>query len=427
MQVTVERTGPCEAKVSFTVPREVFDREYRAALKASGKNVKMKGFRAGKVPEQILEREFGAQVRQKAVEHFLNQAYQKAVQENELKPVGHERIALDAIDLAEGADLAHSFEISLAPDFEIADYKGLEVTTELEPVSDEEIAEAVADLRLQRSTPEEAGEAGIPEDGLALCKVVWAVDGETLLERDGVRLAPLAPPPGVDAKAFQEALQGKHAGDAFELELTVPADFHEEERRGQTGTCTVTVSEAYAMTPPSDEELWKLLGVESRGEFESTARERLEQAKQFQENARQETVLLEGLIDKHDFALPTRMVEQQLDVRKQVLRQELGQAGVPEDQHDAQVEERAEELAAATEKAVRALFLVNRIAAAEELKVENEDLQREVQAIAQRHGARVEEVIEYYRKNNLFQQMQIELLERKVRVFLRENAKIVEP
>ena len=71
MQVSVDKTGPCEAKVSFSVPREDFDREYQAALKASAKNVTMKGFRAGKIPAKILEKEFGEQVRQHAIEHFM--------------------------------------------------------------------------------------------------------------------------------------------------------------------------------------------------------------------------------------------------------------------------------------------------------------------------------------------------------------------
>jgi trigger factor len=99
---------------------------------------------------------------------------------------------------------------------------------------------------------------------------------------------------------------------------------------------------------------------------------------------------------------------------------------VAEDELDAKIAEQDDELNAATEKAVRALFLINVIAENEEIRVENDDMVAEVQAIAQRHQAKVEDVVEHYKKNNLIQQMQIELLERKVRVFLRENAKVVE-
>lgn len=428
MQVSVDKSGPCEAKVSFSVPRADFDREYQAALKANSKNVRLKGFRPGKVPAKILEKEFGPQVRQHAIEHFLGKAFEQAVQENDLKPVGHERVDVDQLEFADGADLEHTFTISLRPEFELGEYQGLEVESELEPVVDGELEEAITDLRMQRSTPAplEDGE-GLPEDGQAMCKLEWTVDGETILDRDGLRMSPLAPPPGVDGDAYKEAMTSKQSGESFELDLTVPQDFDQEEQRGKTGTCRVTLGESFKMSPPADEELWGLLGVESQEEFDKVARERMEEAKQQQENGRQETVLLEGLIDTHEFELPQMMVDNQIAIRKQQLGQQLAQSGVPEDQLEAKVEEQADELASAAQKSIRALFIVDTIAEKEGIKVEEQDLQQEVHAIAQRHGASVEDVVEHYRKNNLLSQLQIELLERKVRAFLRENAKITEP
>jgi len=138
-------------------------------------------------------------------------------------------------------------------------------------------------------------------------------------------------------------------------------------------------------------------------------------------------VLLEGLIDRHAFELPAMMVENQLTMRKNQFAQQLMQGGVPAEELEAKVEERASELAEATEKSVRALFLVEAIAQKEELKVEEQDFQQEIQAVAARHGASVEDVVEHYKQNNLFPQLQMELLERKVRAFLRENATVTEP
>ncbi len=427
MQVSVDKTGPCEAKVSFSVPREDFDREYQAALKASAKNVTMKGFRAGKIPAKILEKEFGEQVRQHAIEHFMGKAFDQAVEENELQPVGHERVDISEIDMAGSGDLEHSFSISLKPEIELGSYKGLEVTNELEPVSDEEISEAIADLRMQQSTPGPVDESGLPEDGQALCKLTWTCGDETLLEREGLRMAPLAPPPGVDAEQFKEKMVGGQAGLAFELEMKIPDDFEREDMRGKDGNCAIEITEAFQMTPPPDEDVWKMLGVDSAEEFDKVARERMGEAKQNQENMRQETALLEGLIGAHEFDLPAQMVENQLENRRLQLRQQLTQNGVEEDGLDAAVAEREEELQETTQKGVRALFLVSAIAEAEELKVEESEMTAELQSIAQRHGAQYDEVVEHYRKNGLFQQLQMELLERKVRVLLRENAKTTEP
>jgi trigger factor len=428
VQVSVDKTGPCEAKVTFSVPRSDFDREYQAALKASGKKLSMKGFRPGKVPVKILEKEFGTQVRVQAIEFFMGKAYDQAVKDNELQPIGHERVDIENIELEEGADLGHCFTISLKPLIELANYKGLEVVDELPPVLDQEIDDAEADLRMQHSTPTALEDgAGLPEDGQAMCNLEWTVDGESLLAREGLRLAPLAALPGVEAENYKAGLTGAKNGDAVEMDLTVPDDFENEEARGKTGTCTVTVLEGFEMQPPADEEIWKLLEVESRDEFQKIARERIGDAKQQQENQRQESILLEKVIESHEFDLPSMMVANQLESRKGQMRQQLTQNGVPEEEHEAKLEENSDQLAADTEKAVRALFLVNAIAEKEELKVEEADMAAEMQSIAARHQAKVEEVVEHYRKNNLFQQVQIELLERKVRVFLRENAKITEP
>lgn len=427
MQISVEKTGPCEADVSFTVPRADFDREYAAALNASGKNVRMKGFRAGKIPKKILEREFGEQVRQKVIEHFMNQAFSQAVQENELKPVGHERVPFDDIELGEGADLEHKISISLKPEFELKEYKGLEITDELAPVLDEEIEEAIDDLRLQRSTPEEIGADGLPEDGMAVCHILWEREGETVLDRDGVRLTSLTPLPGVDVEAFKEAMVGTKKGESFELDLTIPDDFENEALRGQAATCKVTVNEAYNMVPPAEEDLWALLEVESEEEFRQVCRDRLEMSKQQQENNRQETALIEAVIADHDFGLPEAMVTAQMEGRRQALRQQLTQSGVPEEELDGQLDEHTEENETATRKAVKALFLIGEIADQEGITVSDDELRAELQMIAARNQADFEKVVEYYRENNLFQQVQVELLERKIRSFLRENAKTTEP
>jgi trigger factor len=427
VQVTVDKVGPCEAKVTFSVPRSDFDREYQAALHSSGKKVNLKGFRQGKIPRKILEKEFGEQVRQHAIEHFMSRALDQAVEENALKPVGHERVQAEDIALDEGKDLEHSFSVSLKPDFELTEYRGLEVANELEPVMDEELEDAISDLRMQQSTPGPVGDDGIPEDGQALCRIQWVCGEETLLDREGLRLAPLAGPPGVDPEEFKQAMIGAQSGYEFELAMTIPDDFDPEEHRGKPATCTVTVNEAFSMQPPPDEELWKTLGVGSQEEFDKTARARMGEAKQHKENNRQETALLETLIEAHNFEVPEKLVENQIIQRKAQLGQEMAQGGLPQDQHEAEIEKLLPEIEAETRKSVRALFLVGAVAEKEELNVEENEMVTELQAIAQRHGAQYEQVVEHYNKNGLFQQLQIELLERKVRAFLRENAKITEP
>jgi trigger factor len=428
VQVTVEKTGPCEAKVSFTVPHDEFQSEYQKGLKQAGSTVKMKGFRPGKVPVKVLEKSFGADVRRQALEQFFKQAYDQAVQENELQPVGHQRLPLDELDTSAGNDIEQSFQISLRPEFELGNYKGLSVESELAPVMDQEIEAAIEDLRRQRATPEKSGDDGLPEDGVTVCKLEWKIDGETIMEREGLRLSPLQPVPGNDADAYTKALTGAKEGDVVEVPLTVPDDFDKEELRGKTGTSYFTIVEAYKLVLPTDEEIYKLLQVENADELQKVARDRLTQAKLAQENGRQETLLLEQLIDAHkDMDLPGAMLEAQAQGRTAALRQQLEEQGLDAEAIEAEVEKQADSIKELVERGLRAFFLVHAVADKEGIKLSQEDLNNELMNIANRNQASVEEVAKYYRENNLFEQMAIELTERKVRAYLRENAKVSEP
>ena len=121
------------------------------------------------------------------------------------------------------------------------------------------------------------------------------------------------------------------------------------------------------------------------------------------------------------------MVDEQTQARLGQLAQQLAQQNVPEDKAKAQLESQRENAAEAAKKGCRALFLMQAVAEAEKLLVSQDDMRAEVQTIAARNNAKPEEVVEYYQKNGLFDQMAIELLERKVRRFLRENATVKEP
>ena len=427
MQVTVEKTGPCQAKVQFTVPGDEFSGTFKRALQNAGKNAKMKGFRPGHIPVQIIEKHYGVQIRQETVQYFFQQAYEKAIKDNQLKIVGFQRVNLDEVRILEGADFTHTFEVSLRPEFPLREYKGIEIESQLEPVMDQEIANAIENLKLQQSQPEPAGEAGLPENGMALAKVEWLNEGVVLLTRDGLRVSPNAPTPGTDAEAFRRALTGAKDGETRELPMTFPPDFDKTELRGKAGTTRVTISQAYKLNPPSDEDLRKLLGVADDAAMKKLVAEKLAEAKQTQENGRIENVILDQLLGAHEFDLPQMMVDEQTNARLGQLKQQMQQNGVPADQIEKQAESQKENARKAAERGIRALFLMQVIGEKEQLLVTREDMSAEVQAIAQRNNAKFEEVADYYQKNNLLDQMAIEILERKVRRFLREQAKIKQP
>lgn len=427
MELNVETSGPSLAKVSFTVPGDEFEKEFRNGLRQVGQRVRMKGFRPGKVPVHVLEKQFGDQVRQDLMEHFMRTAYQRAVDEQELKPISHPRVTREGLTRGEDGSFGLEFEISLRPEFTLPSYDSLTITSELEPVMDEQIDQVVEDLRRQESVPEPAEGEGIGENGLVVCDLKFLFGEEAVFEREGIRLAGHTPPPGVEPEKFAAALVGAKVDDEITVEMVLPPTLEKEEAQGQPGTCAMVVREAFKMVPPSDEDLFAKLEVDSEDALRGKVRERLADAADQRERGRLETVLLDQVIAGTEFELPEPLLEEQTDLRLRQLSSQMEQSGVEADKIEAEVEQQRPAAREEAEKGLRALLVVEAIGEKESLLVTNDEIEAELASIAERNDAPVEEVREYYMKNNLGQQMAVEVLERKVRTFLRESAKIEEP
>jgi trigger factor len=425
MQVTVERTQPCQAKVSLTVPAQELDLEFRKALREAGRKVRMKGFRPGHVPPEVVERFQGKELLHEVAFRFVQKAYQQAVEDEKLKPLGNPRFELG--DVAKDADFERTFELDLRPDFELADYEGLEIESTLPPVLDEELEQAIEQACRNQARPEPAGEGGVPEDGLALARVELVFEGATVWERDGLRLTPTRPLPGIDPEVFKGSLAGKRDGETVELPLTFPADFEHEPARGREGLCRIEVKNAFKIVVPSREELRKLLGIETEEELRKRAREGLEKANQQIESDRIEAELLDRVIAAHEMELPAAMIEDQEKSRLASMRQELESKGLSGAELEAELAQREEEARKLAIRGSKAYFVIERIAEKEKLQVTEQEMIGELRGIAKRNNSSFEEVRDFYRQQNLFPQLAMEILERKVRRFLRESAKIVPP
>lgn len=427
MQVNVEKTAPCVAKVSFTVPPEEFEETVKKLLVEAGRNVRMKGFRPGHVPAAVVEKHRGKEARQEARQRFVQQAYQRAVEEEKLKPLAHPRVDLPEGEQLAGVPFHLEFEVSLRPEFELKEYKGLEITSELEPVLDVHIENALNELAQREARPEPAGAAGLPENGMALCRVELLFNDEVVFNRDGLRLGPTTAMPGIANEDFKAKMIGSVDKSSFELPMTFPDDFESEAARGQPGICRVHVDEAFRVIVPERAELMKLLKVDTEEALTAFVRERLEEAHVERENQRIEGALLERLIAEHEFDLPPSMVEQQAQSRLAQLAKDMEGQGRSAAEIEEQVAGQADSAKQAATQASKGYFLIEAIAQKENLQVNEEELVTELRSIAQRNRTTFEEVRDYYKEQNLVGQLAMEIVERKVRRFLRESATIRPP
>jgi trigger factor len=427
MELNVERLGPCRARVSFTVPSEEFEGEVRRLLALAGKNVKVKGFRPGHVPVQVVERTHGKAARREAINSFLQQAYERAMKEHALRPLAHPRVELPEQGPLHGADFSLGFEVDLRPEFELQPFEGLEVESELVPVLDQHVEGALQELALANAKPEPAGEEGLPADGMALCRVSLHHGDEEVLSREGLRLGPTTPVAGTDPEEFKRSLTGAREGATLELPLTFPEDFEREDLRGAQGTCRIRVDKAFRIVPATREQIERALGVEGEAALRAEIQRRLADLHRAREDARVEHVLLERLIEAHPMDLPEPMVDEQVAARVAQTRKEMEAQGLPPEQIPEPTEAEEKALRQAAERAARGYFLIEAIARKQGLQVTDEELAGELRAIAARNKASFEEVRDYYKEQNLIGQLALETVERKVRRHLRESARVKPP
>lgn len=426
MQVQVEKTKACVARVSVNVPHEEFQAELRAILNQAGRQARVKGFRPGKVPPAVIERLHGGEARRETRQRFVQKAFEQAMKEHELRPLAHPRVDIETEGDPAGP-FALEFEVLLRPKIKLGTYKGLAIESVLEPVNDAEVEAAIEQVRRNQARPEPAGEGGLPEDGMALCKVELVHDGEVVFTRDGLRLGPQTAVPGVEPEAFKAALTGAVDGALVEVPVAFPADFEVEAARGTTGTCRITVSQAFRVVVPSREELPALLDLADDAALLARVREKLDLANRQHEEQRIEGALLDRVIEAHEFELPETMVAEQTRARLEQTRNELRGQGQSDAEVDAHVASHEAEARKGAERTSKAYFLIEAIGEAESIKIGEGELREELKAIATRNRSSFDEVARYYQEQNLFGQLAMEILERRVRALLRESADLKSP
>lgn len=423
MEVTVERTGPCVAKVSFNVPATVFDGEVARLLKQASSQARVKGFRPGHVPPAMIDKQHGKEIRHEARQRFLNEAYQTAVEREKLRPLAHPRVDLGEPSMLAGLPFQCTFELSLRPEIALGAYKGMEVRTKTEEVTDARVEEAIENLRQQQARPEPAGDEGLPENGMALCKVELFLGDRSVFVREGLRLGPDTAMPGMDQAVYKQKLVGTKDKQSFELEVQFPDDFEDVDARGKTGRCVITVDQAFKVILPERAEIMRMVGKETEAEMLAFVRERLGESLREQEHRRIENEMIDRLIDAHGFDLPESMVEEQLQARKTQIRREMAEGGASEARILEQIAGQESSLRENAVRASRGYFLIEAIAQKESIQVTEEEVLTELRSIAQKNRASLEDVTQYYKKNNLLGQLAMELVERRVRRLLRETAK----
>ncbi len=379
-------------EIEVEVPADEVSKSFKTIVKRYQKLARIPGFRAGKVPESLVRSKFAKEVRQEVLEALVSERFRKAIDEGKMRPVSEPQL-LD-LQLTDGEPLKFKAAFEVAPEFDIAGYDTVKLTKPDVALTDEEYDAELARVLDGYATVEPVEEdrplvdgdwaeiqfrgevkelaQTVTEDGLASTSATEPITGDDVLIEIGGKNT---------LAAFNEALRGAKPGQELKFEVEYPADFGERKLAGQTVGYDVTVKAIKKKTfPERDEEFAKQLGnYESWEEFETQLREHASRQKKDALESRVKDQMLEELIGRYQFPVPESFVQQQVDARLDRGLRALAQQGMKAE--DMRKLDFGRLRAAQRDQAVnevKASMILDRVAEAEGVTVDDNELDREL-------------------------------------------------
>jgi trigger factor len=384
VQSAVETLNPTRVRLTVDVPFEELKSELDSAYKKIGAQVRVQGFRPGKVPPRILDQRVGrGVVLEEAVQEALPRLYSEAVTDAGVVPVG--RPEVDVTQLDDGQSLTFTAEVDVRPEFEVPAFDSISVTVDAVDVTDEDVTEQIDELR-ERFAKLNPVERHAGEGDYVTLDLVATVDGAEVPGGTATGLS-YEVGSGDLLEGLDEAVTGRSAGDATTFTTTLVAG----EFEGRTAEVAVTVQAVNERELPAADDAWaETTGFASFDELKADVRTRLERMKKLEQGVQARDNVLEALLDAVEVPLPDSVVEAEVEWRRQSTTQQLQQAGMTLDQYlEAEgkgEEDFDEEIRSSAANAVKAQFVLDAIADREELGVTDAELTDQVVRRAQRAG-----------------------------------------
>ena len=383
MQSAVETLSPTRVRLTVEVPFAEIQPELDSAYKKIGAQVKVQGFRPGKVPPRILDQRVGrGAVLEEAVQEALPRLYGQAVEAEEVSPVSQPQV--EVTDFTDGERLAFTAEVDVRPEFTLPAYDGLSVTVDAVEVTDEELDEQIDGLRARFAslTPVERPAAA---GDFVTIDLAATVNGE---EVPGGTAAGMSYEVGSGdlLDGLDDAVTGKQAGDATTFQTQLVAG----ELEGSVADVAVTVRTVSERELPTVDDEWasSAAGFETADALREDVRTRVDRVKRLQQGVDARDKVLEQLLAAVEVPLPESVVETELEWRRRSATDQLAQAGGTMEGYleseDKTAEQFETELREGAEQAVKAQLVLDAVADGEELGVTDAELTDQVVRRAQR-------------------------------------------
>jgi trigger factor len=417
-----EATATCRRELDLEIPAEEVSKAMERVAKDFAKIARVPGFRPGKAPVSLIRRRFADDIKGEVLQDLVPKKVGAAVSEQKLTPVSQPQV--EKLDFAEGKPLKFTAVFEVLPEFEVSNYKGLNIEMPAMDITEADVNKALEEMR-ERAAALAPVEGRPVENGdyVQLKLMGTPAGGGEPLQTDSVMCHVGAEE---TMEPFNENLRGANVGDHKNFEVAYPADYPDAKLAGKTYSYAVEILGIKTKKLPeiNDDFAKDVSDATSLDELKKKIHESLEHQRDHRQKELQREKVINELVKQHDFPVPESLVEHQMDARLERVVRSLAAQGVdPRAVNVDWVSLRKRQQERATDD-VKAELIIDRIASAENIDVTEEEVQHELEHMASHSNESAEAVRARLTKQGALDRMKAKLRSDKTLDWLAQNAQI---
>ena len=431
MEVTITDLSPCKKQLRIEIDAETVNAKFDAVAKDFRRHAHLPGFRQGKAPLANVMRSYGDKIGEEAKRTLMSDSYAKALKENELRPVIMPEV--EELQFGHGKPFQYLATLEVTPAFEMPEYIGIEVEKERRSVNDADIAKALDTLREQRVSYADMDRPAV-EDDFIVGNFTGTIDDKPIT--DLIKVArglteqknfwlhktqnPLIP-------GTVEALIGSSKGDKKTVTVTIPDDFVYEEIVGKEAKYEIEVVQVKEKSLPElDDKFAKGFGAESMDKLREGVENDLKNELEYSKKKSIRNQCVDKLLGAVNCDLPETIVNEATRAAVHNIVQQNHQRGVGKEIIEENKDKIYANAKTDAEVRVKANYILSKIAEKEGIKVTDQELSRQVAAMAAQQKLKPQKLAQQLKDNGTIYQVQEEIMNAKVIDLLEEKAKVTE-
>lgn len=395
MEAKMEKIEANVVKFDVKVEAEKFDAALKKAYNKNKMHFNVQGFRKGKVPMAMVKKFYGVEVLyDDAVNYLVQETYPQIIDENNIKPVDYPKINI--VEIGEGKDLNYTAEVTVYPEVELGQYKGLEVEKKEYEVKDEEIEERLKSMQEKNARIETKEDGTVEKGDIAVIDFKGFVDGVEFEGGEGKDYS-LEIGSGSFIDNFEDQLVGAKASEERDVNVTFPENYGKEDLNGKKALFKVIVNEIKVKELPelNDEFAKDVSEFDTLDELKKDIKEKMVEANNNKAKAELEEAVISAAIESTKMDVPAVMVENEIDAMVKDLENRLKYQGLTLEQYmeytGNTTDKMRDYMRENADRKVKADIVLDAISKAENVEATDEEVKQKAEEIAKMYSAKADD------------------------------------